>query len=51
MTGAVIAASRLARGQDGAAVDPSVLERTQKDVRWQKAPCRFCGTGCHVQSA
>jgi nitrate reductase NapA len=19
------------------------------DVRWEKAPCRFCGTGCHVQ--
>lgn len=19
------------------------------DVRWDKAPCRFCGTGCHVQ--
>jgi nitrate reductase NapA len=19
------------------------------DVAWQKAPCRFCGTGCHVQ--
>ncbi|MBS0657055.1 MAG: molybdopterin-dependent oxidoreductase [Verrucomicrobia bacterium] len=18
-------------------------------IRWQKAPCRFCGTGCHVQ--
>lgn len=19
------------------------------DVKWNKAPCRFCGTGCHVQ--
>ena len=19
------------------------------DVVWNKAPCRFCGTGCHVQ--
>ena len=19
------------------------------DVKWDKAPCRFCGTGCHVQ--
>ena len=18
-------------------------------VKWEKAPCRFCGTGCHVQ--
>ena len=21
----------------------------QAGVRWNKAPCRFCGTGCHVQ--
>ncbi len=21
----------------------------QSGVRWAKAPCRFCGTGCHVQ--
>ncbi|MFK7779399.1 MAG: molybdopterin-dependent oxidoreductase, partial [Gimesia sp.] len=20
-----------------------------QDVEWNKAPCRFCGTGCHVQ--
>ena len=20
-----------------------------QDLTWQKAPCRFCGTGCHVQ--
>ncbi|MBL9127424.1 MAG: hypothetical protein JNL97_07250, partial [Verrucomicrobiales bacterium] len=19
------------------------------DTRWEKAPCRFCGTGCHVE--
>ena len=24
--------------------DPEVA-----DVTWDKAPCRFCGTGCHVQ--
>jgi len=22
---------------------------TGDDVQWEKAPCRFCGTGCHVQ--
>src|SRR4051794_15292079 len=21
------------------------------DATWNKAPCRFCGTGCHVQVA
>ena len=30
------------------AVDPSVAARAA-DVTWDKAPCRFCGTGCHVQ--
>src|SRR5690606_10016451 len=23
--------------------------RTPDGVRWDKAPCRFCGTGCHEQ--
>ena len=23
--------------------------RTGDGVTWNKAPCRFCGTGCHVQ--
>ncbi len=22
---------------------------TADGVRWDKAPCRFCGTGCHVR--
>ncbi|HPB97876.1 MAG TPA: hypothetical protein PKW66_18285, partial [Polyangiaceae bacterium] len=26
-------------------VDPRT---TMPDLDWQKAPCRFCGTGCHV---
>ena len=30
------------------AVDPAVAAR-HADVTWDKAPCRFCGTGCHVQ--
>jgi len=29
----------------GAALSLPVLDDT---VRWRKAPCRFCGTGCHV---
>ncbi|MFO0609527.1 MAG: molybdopterin-dependent oxidoreductase [Polyangiales bacterium] len=30
------------------AVDSTVAAR-HADVTWDKAPCRFCGTGCHVQ--
>lgn len=43
----LVAATRLAQGQNGAA--PAPPPRTKDDVRWDKAPCRFCGTGCHVQ--
>ncbi|MEW5852688.1 MAG: molybdopterin-dependent oxidoreductase [Myxococcota bacterium] len=38
MATATAAASRLAQAQP-----------LEGDTRWQKAPCRFCGTGCHVQ--
>jgi nitrate reductase NapA len=31
------------------AVDPALRARMGDGVRWDKAPCRFCGTGCHVQ--
>ena len=24
------------------------LARGEDDIRWDKAPCRFCGTGCSV---
>ncbi len=27
----------------------SASETDGADVAWNKAPCRFCGTGCHVQ--
>ncbi|HEY6556574.1 MAG TPA: molybdopterin-dependent oxidoreductase [Polyangiaceae bacterium] len=30
-------------------MEPSIAARVAQDVRWDKAPCRFCGTGCHVQ--
>jgi nitrate reductase NapA len=49
---ATVAASRLALGKDPPelqALDGSIAARVNGDVRWQKAPCRFCGTGCHVQ--
>ena len=25
-----------------------VARRDERGIRWDKAPCRFCGTGCHV---
>jgi nitrate reductase NapA len=42
LAAATSAASRMAHGQE-----PS--ESTRNDgLDWNKAPCRFCGTGCHV---
>jgi nitrate reductase NapA len=52
MSAAVVAA-RLGPGSDAqaaeSAVDPLTETRAGSDVTWNKAPCRFCGTGCHVQ--
>ncbi len=28
---------------------PDLRGRMGSGVEWEKAPCRFCGTGCHVQ--
>lgn len=36
------ALAQLGRSRDAAAVP-------RDQVTWDKAPCRFCGTGCHVQ--
>ena len=44
MATATAAATRLAL-HDTAEAQP----RTDGGVTWDKAPCRFCGTGCHVQ--
>ena len=30
-------------------VAPEMLRQYGRGVQWDKAPCRFCGTGCHVQ--
>jgi nitrate reductase NapA len=51
MAAATTAASRVASADEPAtsAVDPAILARTERGVTWNKAPCRFCGTGCHVQ--
>ncbi len=37
------------RGASAPALDPSIAARVGADVTWNKAPCRFCGTGCTVQ--
>src|SRR5258708_24572234 len=28
-----------------------VTERSESELKWDKAPCRFCGTGCSVMVA
>ena len=48
MSAATLAASRLAHGQESA-VGTGATTGRRDDVAWDKAPCRFCGTGCHVQ--
>ncbi len=44
MAAATAAAMSKASGQT---VNPALLENSP--LKWDKAPCRFCGTGCHVQ--
>lgn len=43
MSAATLAASRLAKGENAKVHLPTLA-----GVVWDKAPCRFCGTGCHV---
>lgn len=54
LKGAALAAATAAAelGPRSAAANPAAADaydRTGADVTWNKAPCRFCGTGCHVQ--
>lgn len=54
LKGVAMAAATSALGASGAEGqvrrDLPVLAPTPRDgVDWHKAPCRFCGTGCHVQ--
>ena len=44
MSAATMAAGRLASGQEPTRLPLAPLG----SVAWNKAPCRFCGTGCHV---
>jgi len=44
---ALAAASSVARSRAGNTPSPAVA--TNDGIVWDKAPCRFCGTGCHVR--
>ncbi len=43
-----VATQGFAAGDAAAAESPSA-RHLPDGLRWDKAPCRFCGTGCHVQ--
>ncbi len=49
MAAASAALTEQAHAEAQDALDPSLRERVGDGVKWDKAPCRFCGTGCHVQ--
>ncbi len=51
MAAATAEAASLSRWSEAAptGLDPEVQRRMGSGVDWHKAPCRFCGTGCHVQ--
>jgi nitrate reductase (cytochrome) len=48
-TTALAAATAAVARRAGAADSFDPVERMGPGVAWDKAPCRFCGTGCHVQ--
>ena len=48
-TAAMAAATAAVTGERDAYALPVVDAAEQNGVEWNKAPCRFCGTGCHVQ--
>jgi nitrate reductase NapA len=49
---ALATATSLALHQEGQGKQPPRTELPIiPDATWNKAPCRFCGTGCHVQVA
>ena len=47
---AMAAATAAVTGNDPSFALPVVNDnKTDDKINWNKAPCRFCGTGCHVQ--
>lgn len=49
LKGAALAAATAALAPRGFSRALNVLPPTGDGIKWGKAPCRFCGTGCHVQ--
>ena len=47
-TSALAAASAAAASRAGA-LTPAAATVPADGIIWDKAPCRFCGTGCHVK--
>ena len=46
---ALAAATTAAQLRAGAAPQSSATPHATPGIAWNKEPCRFCGTGCHVQ--
>ncbi len=46
---AMAAATALASRATGNSLPVLQAAQANDDLKWDKAPCRFCGTGCHVQ--
>lgn len=47
---AMATATTLAQARAGTpAQPPAAVPPDRNRITWNKAPCRFCGTGCHVQ--
>jgi nitrate reductase (cytochrome) len=49
MTMATVAATGGSQGASLPVISLGADDPAASDVKWDKAPCRFCGTGCHVQ--
>ena len=43
-----IAATATVAGVTLPGINQALADTDEKDIRWDKAPCRFCGTGCSV---
>lgn len=48
-TAMAAAAATAAKMASGGSADVSLNVVDGDELTWDKAPCRFCGTGCHVQ--
>ena len=49
---AMVAAGSMIASSQSAALPILAAEDdlpSSDELKWNKAPCRFCGTGCHVQ--